>query len=384
MTSERPRKVFVGSSATYIKLAHAFRMTFQHDSNLEVEVWDITRWRENYDNLTALLGFFDRFQFGVFLLSPDDTVISPATGSERQPAPRDNVVFELGMWFGRAGRDRTWFLVPNNVKVKTPSDLVGLNTIKYKHPTDGEYRDEPISHFQSAFANAHDLVLENIADYQKRAKDRDFFKAHINHLREILKRANEEEQLRIIRDAFGLLLYERAAVARMSLDDTLRDMLLWTQSLLDGLDADQLADEQDAKYTGVWVFAPEPIETLNGIGSAKLKETVVQNIFEKGIHYRYFVDDVAKVGRIKSFLAEASKTKEDNIKTIDDRVSFVVLPEESFLSFFTLHYFTSNFCVYQSIAKDNRDDFIVKLDSGRAARVRSLIEKLTAAHSAVV
>ena len=68
--------------------------------------------------------------------------------------------------------------------------------------------------------------------------------------------------------------------------------------------------------------------------------------------------------------------KKGYAKTIKDRVSFVVLPEESFLSFFTVHHFTSNYCVYQSITRDNRDDFIIKLDSGRAARVRELIEKM--------
>ena len=66
----------------------------------------------------------------------------------------------------------------------------------------------------------------------------------------------------MVREGIGWLLLERAALSKTSITDTLRDVLLWTRALLDGLDSEQLAEEQDHKLDEVWVFAPEPLETL--------------------------------------------------------------------------------------------------------------------------
>lgn len=47
------------------------------------------------------------------------------------PSPRDNVVFELGMFVGRLGRARAILMEPREEKVKLPSDLSGVTTITY-------------------------------------------------------------------------------------------------------------------------------------------------------------------------------------------------------------------------------------------------------------
>ena len=48
------------------------------------------------------------------------------------PAPRDNVIFELGLFMGRLGRARAILMEPRAAKLKLPSDLAGLTTIPYR------------------------------------------------------------------------------------------------------------------------------------------------------------------------------------------------------------------------------------------------------------
>jgi predicted nucleotide-binding protein len=60
--------------------------------------------------------------FAVVLLSPDD--IGGAESGEQHPRPRQNVVFELGYFFGKLGRDRVAALVP--AAVERPTDIDGL------------------------------------------------------------------------------------------------------------------------------------------------------------------------------------------------------------------------------------------------------------------
>ena len=71
--------------------------------------------------------------FAVLVLGPDDRVISREKESD---APRDNVVFELGLFMGNLGRQRTYLVVPRGHDIKIPTDLLGLTPIQYKPGSD--------------------------------------------------------------------------------------------------------------------------------------------------------------------------------------------------------------------------------------------------------
>jgi hypothetical protein len=75
-----------------------------------------------------LLDALDSSDAGVFVLRPDDLTESRG---ETSPTARDNVTFELGMFIGRLGRDRTFMVTPSNSTVRLPSDLIGLMTAHY-------------------------------------------------------------------------------------------------------------------------------------------------------------------------------------------------------------------------------------------------------------
>jgi O-acetyl-ADP-ribose deacetylase (regulator of RNase III) len=121
----KPR-IFVGSSREAIDVCRAIQGEL--DDDFDVTVWDQDIFRLSYGALDSLLDALDSSDAGVFVLRPDDLTESRG---ESSPTARDNVTFELGMFIGRLGRDRTFMLTPARSAVRLPSDLIGLTTARY-------------------------------------------------------------------------------------------------------------------------------------------------------------------------------------------------------------------------------------------------------------
>ncbi len=119
--------LFVGSSNEGLPFAAALAAAIPTDIAL------VTLWSEGVfgashfpiEDLSTLLHSAD---FAALLASADDTVVS--RGKESQ-APRDNIVFELGLFIGALSRQRTFLVVPQGVDIKIPTDLLGINTVRY-------------------------------------------------------------------------------------------------------------------------------------------------------------------------------------------------------------------------------------------------------------
>ena len=77
------------------------------------------------DDLTKQL---DACDYAALVLGPDDQILSRGATSN---APRDNVLFELGLFMGAISRSRTFFIVPADVDVKIPTDILGLNPLRF-------------------------------------------------------------------------------------------------------------------------------------------------------------------------------------------------------------------------------------------------------------
>jgi predicted nucleotide-binding protein len=72
--------------------------------------------------------------FAVLILTPDDMLTSRGKNAS---APRDNVLFELGLFMGRLGRSRTFAVYDRTANLKLPSDLAGITAATYQPHSSG-------------------------------------------------------------------------------------------------------------------------------------------------------------------------------------------------------------------------------------------------------
>ena len=124
-------KVFVICSVEALAIARAIENQFQHD-NVLVKIWTQGVFSASSYPLESLEAQLEDADFAIAVVQPDD---STAVRGVVSPTPRDNVIFELGMFVGRLGRKRSFLLEPRYAQVKLPSDLTGLTTIGYKTGT---------------------------------------------------------------------------------------------------------------------------------------------------------------------------------------------------------------------------------------------------------
>jgi predicted nucleotide-binding protein len=52
-------------------------------------------------------------------------------------APRDNIIFEAGLFTGTLGRARTFLVYCRDAKIALPSDLAGVTAATYAERSDG-------------------------------------------------------------------------------------------------------------------------------------------------------------------------------------------------------------------------------------------------------
>ena len=79
-------------------------------------------------SIDALISEVDASDFAAFIFGPDDKVFSRHQDYE---APRDNVVFELGLFMGRLDRHRSFIIKDQHSDIKIPTDLLGVTPITY-------------------------------------------------------------------------------------------------------------------------------------------------------------------------------------------------------------------------------------------------------------
>jgi hypothetical protein len=129
----KPR-IFLGSSGKQKKLLQA--LTRGLEDMAHVEPWT-TSFNPGTTTLERLLELAHEVDFAVFAFAQDDWTTSHSSASAAtetgQASPRDNVVFEAGLFGGTLGMRRTFILHATGAKL--PSDLLGLTCVRYGEAT---------------------------------------------------------------------------------------------------------------------------------------------------------------------------------------------------------------------------------------------------------
>jgi CRP/FNR family transcriptional regulator, cyclic AMP receptor protein len=119
--------VFVGSSSESRPIVDAIKVDLNRDPFI-VRPWTLGVFGPSHFALDDLQKQVEECDFAVLVIGPDDKVCSRGT---RFMAPRDNVIFELGLFMGVLGRERTFIAQEQGRDLKVPSDLLGLGTIRF-------------------------------------------------------------------------------------------------------------------------------------------------------------------------------------------------------------------------------------------------------------
>ena len=120
----KPR-IFLGSSGKQAELLEAITRGLEDVAS--VEPWT-TAFNPGRSTLDRLVELSHEVDFAAFVFAQDDwTTTDASAGGEA--SPRDNVVFEAGLFGGALGIRRTFIL--HAVGSKLPSDLLGLTSVRY-------------------------------------------------------------------------------------------------------------------------------------------------------------------------------------------------------------------------------------------------------------
>jgi len=115
-------KVFIGSSVESLDIAYAIQEILSYDA--EITVWTQGIFDLSSNALNDLLKALDAFDFGIFVFSAEDII---KIRDQQFSTTRDNVLFEFGLFLGKLGKDRSFFILPKNQPdFHLPTDLIGL------------------------------------------------------------------------------------------------------------------------------------------------------------------------------------------------------------------------------------------------------------------
>lgn len=126
----KPR-IFIGSSTEGLPVANRIKDYFEPD--YECKIWNDGIFQYNDNFLDTLMKSASLFDFAFMVFSADD--LSKVRDSFFE-TPRDNVMFEYGLFLGRVGNQRAFVI--KDKKVKILSDLLGITLADYETDDTGQ------------------------------------------------------------------------------------------------------------------------------------------------------------------------------------------------------------------------------------------------------
>lgn len=144
----RPR-IFLGSSGKQSKLLE--ELTHGLEDVADVEAWT-TVFNPGVGTLERLVELTKEVDFAAFIFAQDDwTNVGAPSAESGQASPRDNVVFEAGLFGGVLGMRRTFILHAKDSKL--PTDLLGLTCVRYDGSKEDSETDTICDKIRNAIEN---------------------------------------------------------------------------------------------------------------------------------------------------------------------------------------------------------------------------------------
>lgn len=120
--------LFLGSSVEGMPIAHAIATGLKY-ARIIPRIWTSPGlFDPGGVNIDVLLREVDTADFAAFVFGPDDRI---ALRGSDYSVPRDNVIFELGLFMGTLDRRRAVFIQESGADIKIPSDLLGVVPITF-------------------------------------------------------------------------------------------------------------------------------------------------------------------------------------------------------------------------------------------------------------
>lgn len=145
----QPISIFLGSSTEALPVAKALEARLALD--YLVLPWQLAS-RIGADFITSVTEVIDATDFAILVIHPDDVELSRG---DLHFVARDNVIFELGLAYGRLGRERAFMVCPDQPQVRLPSDLNGVIYATYKQ---SEFAVNPKASLGHAMALIRDAI----------------------------------------------------------------------------------------------------------------------------------------------------------------------------------------------------------------------------------
>jgi len=154
---KRTVRIFIASSSENLivvkSLCSVLRRARKRTFRIDPAPWDQDTFKLSDTNIESLEKEMDRADFAVLVLTPNDVT---RIRDEEVLTPRDNVLFELGLFMGRLHRERCYMLYERDDKPKLPTDLLGVGSVTYQK-TDR-------SGLEKALAPASQKILERVSE----------------------------------------------------------------------------------------------------------------------------------------------------------------------------------------------------------------------------
>lgn len=119
--------MFIGSSVEGKRIAETIQLLLEYE--VHSTVWHQGVFGLSGGTLESLVAAVDDYDFATLVLTPDDLLEKRDVAGR---GPRDNVLFELGLFMGALGRKRTFIVHSRTRPILLPTDLAGITPATFE------------------------------------------------------------------------------------------------------------------------------------------------------------------------------------------------------------------------------------------------------------